>query len=72
MAFKPKDDVKEPKLSTHIKDVLKRSLGSELNVHEDEIYRTKHKIMQLLTSNQDLLYSCNGYRGIRFRQWRFI
>ena len=57
MALKPKDDVKEPKLSTHIKDVLKRSLGSELNVHEDEIYRTKHKIMQLLTSNQDLL-SC--------------
>lgn len=57
MAFKPKDDVKEPKLSTHIRDVLKRSLGAELAVHEDEIYRTKHKIMELLTSNQDLL-SC--------------
>lgn len=55
MAFKPKDDVKEPKLSEHIKDVLNRSLGEQRNVHEDEIYRTKHMIMQLLVNSQDLL-----------------
>ena len=69
MAFKPKDDVKEPKLSTHIRDVLKRSLGAELAVHEDEIYRTKHKIMELLTSNQDLL-SCIRATDIGYSRFR--
>ncbi len=55
MAFKPKDDAKEPKLSEHIQDILKRSTGEKIECYEDEIYRTKHKIMQLLVSNTDLL-----------------
>lgn len=58
MQFKPKDDIKEPKLSNHIKDVLKKSTtGENVKCHDDEIYRTKHKIMQLLVNSQDLL-SC--------------
>lgn len=57
MAFTPKDDVKEPKLSEQIQNVIKRSAGEKVECHEDEIYRTKHKIMQILVGCTDLL-SC--------------
>ena len=46
---------KEPKLSTEMCDILDRSMNEKNKSNSDEIFRYKYKIMNMLTSNQDLL-----------------
>lgn len=47
--------VKEPALSEHTQGLIARSTGEVFGQKTDEIIRYKHKVMQLLLSNQDLL-----------------
>lgn len=53
MAFIAKE--KQPKLSTQLQEVIERSQGEQNGAGLDDIARLKHKIMQELTSNVDLL-----------------
>jgi hypothetical protein len=48
---------KEPVLSEEMQKIFSRSLGEfkDASVPTSEIYRLKYRIMELLTSNQDLL-----------------
>ena len=51
---------KEPKLSIELQDIINRSMGEKNNANLDDIYRYKYKIMNLLTSNQDLLWTLHN------------
>lgn len=46
---------KEPKLSTEMQNILNRSMNEKNGSNSDEIFRYKYKIMNMLTSNKDLL-----------------
>lgn len=47
---------KEPKLSADMQGILNRSMGDrDASEKVDDIYRSKYKIMKLLTENQDIL-----------------
>ena len=46
---------KEPKLSMEMQKIINRSIDEKNGANTDEIFRYKYKIMQLLTSNQDIL-----------------
>lgn len=48
---------KEPVLSKEMSDLVNKSTGVALCSKMDEIIRYKYKVMQLLTTNQDLLNS---------------
>ncbi len=53
MAFLEKE--KQPKLSSKLQNVVERSQGDQNGAGIDDIVRLKHKIMQELTSNADVL-----------------
>lgn len=46
---------KEPNLSQETIDIIQRSFGKQNNAGTDELIRYKHKIMEILLSNEDLL-----------------
>ena len=58
MIFEEKE--KEPLLSDELKEIINRSIGEKNNSHCDDIVRYKYKIMQMLTSNQDLLHALHN------------
>ena len=46
---------KEPKLSQHMQDIISRCLGEKSDANTDEIMRLKRKIIDILTSCDDLV-----------------
>ena len=51
---------KEPKLSSEMENILNKSIGDKIDSNIDDIYRYKYKIMNLLTSNQDILHTLHN------------
>lgn len=51
------EKVKEPKLSSELEAVIRRSIDEKNSANTDEIFRYKYKIMNLLTSDQDILHT---------------
>lgn len=54
------EKIKEPKLSTKMQDIIKRSIDEKNNSNLDDIFRYKYKIMKMLTSNQDILHALHN------------
>lgn len=55
---------KEPLLSDEVKKIIERSTGEKTLDNTDEIIRFKYKIMQVLTSNKDILNTLHYKDGI--------
>lgn len=53
---------KEPKLSDELTNIINKSIGEDVDANTDEIFRYKYKIMQKLTSNQDVLHALHDGR----------
>lgn len=51
---------KEPKLSTEMENIIKRSIDEKNKDNMDDIFRYKYKIMKMLTSNQDILHTLHN------------
>lgn len=54
------EKVKEPKLSTEMENIIKRSIDEKNKSNIDDIFRYKYKIMKMLTSNQDILHALHN------------
>lgn len=54
------EKIKEPKLSTEMENIIKRSIDEKNNSNLDDIFRYKYKIMNMLTSNQDILHALHN------------
>lgn len=58
MAFKPKD--KEPRLSQEMQDIINRSHLDGGGECYDDNERYKYRIMQMITNNQDILWTLHN------------
>lgn len=64
----------EPKLSNHMLDVINNTHGEDVGVEYDDIERYKYRIMQMLTSNTDLINALHNHelQGHKGDDYRFV